>query len=396
MTADPGTRAVTEALATRTGTDPGDWFLVFKARYAMEVVFRALRELRGPGEVVSQIFTCSTAVDPILVAGLTPVYGDVSPASIAIDPERLVLSAATRAVVAQHTFGIVDSAGARRLRAAARGAGALLVEDSAHCVGRMARDESGAPLADVSIHSFGVEKVLPTRFGGAVWLNPRSSDPALRERVAGDLARLPVVGARLDLLTRLYRAEVGVLNRLPQAVSGPARRALTTLGAFEPAVAPAERRGQLTYPPMRPSAWMTRQIAAALPRLDDIERRRAGAVSEYRQALAGVVEVPSAMGPDDPLVRWPCFAGDTAGAVRVLDALRAAGVYAGNWYRPALFPGVEDPAVYGYTPGDQRLATSEDLVARVVNLPTTGGAAQARRVAQIVRAATAAGGSSRT
>lgn len=396
MTADAGTRAVTEALAARTGTDPGDWFLVFKARYGMQVVFRAVREVRGPGEVVSQIFTCATAVDPILVAGLTPVYGDVSPASIAIDPDRLVASAATRAVVVQHTFGIVDAAGAALLGEAARAAGALLVEDCAHCAGRMARDGSGAPIADVSIHSFGVEKLLPTRFGGAVWVNPRSTDPTVSRRVAADLAGLPAVGARLDLLTRLYRAEVGVLNRLPQAVSGPARRTLTALRAFEPAVAPVEGRGGLPYPPMRPSAWVTRQIAAALPHLDEVERRRGAAVAEYGRALAGVVEVPSAIGPDDPLVRWPFFAADGPAAVRTLDALRAAGVYAGSWYRPALFPGVVDPAVYGYTPGDRRLATSEDLVARVVNLPTTGGADQARRVAEVVRAATAAGGPSRT
>ena len=43
MGADPAARAVTQALAARTGTDPDDWFLVFKARYGMAVVFRALR-----------------------------------------------------------------------------------------------------------------------------------------------------------------------------------------------------------------------------------------------------------------------------------------------------------------------------------------------------------------
>ncbi|OJV80353.1 MAG: hypothetical protein BGO37_03030 [Cellulomonas sp. 73-92] len=382
MAADPATRAVTQALAARTGTDPGDWFLVFKARYGMAVVFRAVREGRGPGEVVTQIFTCSTAVDPILAAGLTPRHADVSPDTVSIDPDRLVLTDAARAVVVQHTFGIVDDERAARVAAAARGVGALVVEDSAHCVGRLARDASG-PVADVSIHSFGVEKVLPTHFGGAVWLNP-AADAGLRGRMADELAGLPVVGARLDLLARAYRAEVGVLNRLPGAVSGPARRALTALRAFEPAVAPAEGRGRLPYRAMRPSPWMAQTMAAALPRLDEVEQGRGALVAEYQRLLGDAVQVPAGARPGDPLVRWPFFAPDGPTARRVLHALDAAGIYAGSWYRPALFPGVEDPQRYGYRPGDPALATSEDLVERVVNLPTGGDVAEARRAAEVV------------
>lgn len=393
MGADAATRAVTQALADRTGTDPDDWFLVFKARYGMAVVFRALREARGAGEVVTQIFTCSTAVDPVLAAGLTPRHADVSPDTVSIDPDRLALSGAERAVVVQHTFGIVDDERAARVAAAAGGVGALVVEDSAHCVGRMARGASG-PVADVSIHSFGVEKVLPTHFGGAVWLNPAARDAALRRRLADELAGLPAVGARLDLLARAYRAQVGVLNRLPGGVSGPARRALTALGAFEPAVAPLEGRGQLPYPAMRPSPWMTQRMAAALARLDEVERARGTVVAEYQRLLGGVVQVPGSVRPGDPLVRWPFFAADGPTARRVLHALEAAGIYAGSWYRPALFPGVEDPGIYGYRPGDPTLATSEDLVERVVNLPTGGDVAEARRAAEVVLRAVA--GASRT
>jgi selenocysteine lyase/cysteine desulfurase len=393
MGPDPAAHAVTEALAARTGTDPADWFLVFKARYGMAVVFRALREERGPGQVVTQIFTCSTAVDPILAAGLTPVHADVSPATVSIDPDRLVLPERPRAVVVQHTFGIVDDDRAARVAAIARGAGALVVEDSAHCVGRMARGASGA-VADVSIHSFGVEKVLPTHFGGAVWLNPATADPGLRRRMADGLAALPVVRARLDGVARAYRAEVGVLNRLPGVVSGPARRVLTAVGAFEPAVAPVEGRGRLPYGPMRPSPWMTGRMAAALTRLDAVEHGRGELVAEYQHLLGHAVEVPQAIRPGDPLVRWPFFAADGPTARRLLAALDAAGIYAGSWYRPALFPGVEDPSVYGYVPGDPALAISEDLVERVVNLPTGGDVAEARRAAGIVL--TAVGGASRT
>lgn len=387
---------VTTMLAERTGTDPADWFLVYKARYGLQVAFRAIAEVRGTGDVVTQVFTCCTAVDPILSAGLHPVYAEVSPDSVALDPDRLVLGEGTRAVVVQHTFGIVDDARAARLREKAVAAGAVLVEDGAHCVGTLARGADDAPLADVSVHSFGVEKMLPTRFGGAVWVNPSMRDEAVRRRLVTDLGSLPVVGRRQDLVARLYRNQVRVLNRLPRAVSAPARDALAAAGAFDPPIAPVERRGGLAARPGAPSAWMVGQIAGHLPSLGDVEERRAEVVAEYVRALRGVVEIPAGVGEGRPLVRFPFFAPDGGTAERVIAAVSAAGSYPGRWYRPALFPGVEDPAVYGYAPGDGALSTTEDLIDRVVNLPTGVEVAEARRIADVVRATIGSAGSSRT
>lgn len=379
--------AITQALAARTGTDPGDWFLVFKARYGMQVVLAAIEEARGPGEVATQIFTCATAVDPILAAGLTPVYAEVSPETIAIDPARLVPGERTRAVMLQHTFGIIDEPTAAGLRTAADAAGALLLEDSAHCVGRTAAGPDGAPLADVSFHSFGVEKMMPTRFGGAVWVDPQMADTALRARIVDALGALRPVGRRLDVVTRLYRTQIRVLNRLPRQIAGPVRRALTAVGAFEPAIAPVEQRGGLPHRPFAPSPWMLAQAAAHLPNLAADEARRSAVVELYAEALAGVVQVPDGA-RSGPLVRFPFFAADEATADRLVAALNAAGVYAGKWYRPALFPGAVDPAVYGYVPGDGALATTEDLVSRVVNLPTGIDLDHARRAVEVVRSIT--------
>ena len=167
-----------EALASRTGTRPEDWFPVFKARYGMQVAFDAVRSVRGDGSVLTQLFTCCTAVDPIVVSGLRPRYADVGADTMGIDVAKvesmpLGSDEQVHAMVMQHTFGAIDEDSSRRLAALAGEMGALLVEDCAHCVTRMARDAAGWPLADISVHSFGVEKMLPTRFGGAIWVNPR-------------------------------------------------------------------------------------------------------------------------------------------------------------------------------------------------------------------------------
>lgn len=372
---------VTSELARRTGTEPDDWFLVFKARYGMQVVLEQLAAVRGAGEVVTQILTCATAVDPVLVAGHTAVYADIDAGTTAIDPVRLETNDRTRALVLQHTFGIVDLTTAVALRAAADAAGVLLLEDAAHCVGRVAKRQDGTPLADVSVHSFGIEKMLPTRFGGAIWVSPRL-DPQLRDAIVGALGALEPVGRRLDLVTRAYRTQNRVLNRLPRAVSRPLRGALVRTGLLEPAISPVEQRGGLAHAPAAPSAHMLAQVAAALPQLAAQEQRRSAAVAAYVAGLDDAVELPRAVRAGGPLVRLPFLAGDGPTAERLVDMLNQNGVYAGRWYRPALFPGAEDPEVYGYVPGDPRLRVSEAVIARLVNLPTN---VSEERAAEIVR-----------
>ncbi|MFC6714749.1 DegT/DnrJ/EryC1/StrS family aminotransferase [Branchiibius cervicis] len=378
-------------LADRTGTQAADWHLVFKARHGMQVVFEEIA-VDGPGSVATQLLTCATAVDPILVAGLTPVYGEVNADSLALDPDTLPTG--TRAVVLQHTFGLIDEARARQLRQ--RAEGALLVEDSCHCVTRMARSEDGTPLADISVHSFGIEKMLPTRFGGAIWVNPDLPDRDLHARITGRLATLPVVDGRLEAAVRSYRTQNGLLNRLPASLSGRLRKALVATGVLEPAIAPVETRGGLSHPPMAPSASVTAQIAQALPGLDATEARRAAAVAIYREQVADLVQVPEFATATSPLVRFPFFVADAADAEPTVKKLTEAGHYAGRWYRPALFPGAQNPAEYHYTPGDPSVARTEDLISRIVNLPTDVEPDRARAAADVLRESLTASASSRT
>ena len=382
MTRSPDVVEATRQLAGRSGTAAEDWHLVVKARYGLQVVFRTLAALRGPGDVVTQVFTCATAVDPILVGGLRPVYAEVSPATIAIDPDRFEVGASTRAVVLQHTFGIVDDAADRRVAHRARTMGAMLVEDSAHCVGRLARDDDGTPVADVSVHSFGVEKMLPTMFGGAVWVNPAMEDVTLRRAIVGRLASLKRPALRLRCAARTYRYQLAVINRLPLGIARPLRSFLVRIGSFDPPIAHAELEGRLAYGAAAATGWIHAGVAEALGHLQANEQQRAGAVAAYVEEFGDRVEIPDGAKTGQPLVRFPFLVPPGVDPEAVIVGLRANGVVEGRWYRPALFPGVADPAVYGYTPGEAGNVVTEDVIARIVNLPTSVPPDQARRTAR--------------
>ena len=348
-------------LAARSGTDADDWFLVSKARHGMEVLLSAVAACRGPGTVVTQPFTCITAVNPILAAGLTPAWAETSPATLSLDVRSLprALSPATRAVVVQHTFGPVADVSSAR---AAVPAGVVIVEDSAHALGTVSR------AADVSVHSFGLDKMLPTRAGGAVWVNP-AIEPALGGELIARLSTLPAPTALARVAFRATPPIRRAAGRL--GVAGHAAfDLLARAGLVDPSIHPAEERGVNVGPATALGGPALAAVAASLPRYDSIRAHRRTIAASYREALARAarVEIPAAFARDVPLVRFPVLLRDAESASAAFTLLDAAGVEPGDWYRPTLCPGPKDPGRYGYDPAATPVAT--DLSQRVLNLPT--------------------------
>lgn len=418
-------------LAARSDTQPGDWFPVFKARYGMQVVFDALRAVRGEGSVLTQLFTCCTAVDPIVVSGLKPRYADINADTLAIDEQSAAkmvarletgndeidgdirkgsddtdansversaqtsdgmqhaksgmrndskrLTENIHAVMLQHTFGIIDDDSSCKLAGFAHNHDALLVEDSAHCVTHLARDTDGTPLADISIHSFGVEKMLPTRFGGAIWLNPRlkTAEPKLDAEMRRRFVALAEPSKHLDKVTKMYINENRVFSRLG-GLGGKLRTKLTNSGWYEPPISAKEQRGGLEYQPMTLTPWIAERAIDGINALDANESGRRAVVDKYRKAFAnveGLVVPQSALtGGPAPLLRFPLFARDTQSAEHIIAAARQAGGYAERWYRPELFPGATDAAAYGVDSLDRStVPVTNHAVSTCLCLPTELG-----------------------
>lgn len=373
---------LTARLAEQTDTVAADWHLVYRARYGMEVVFRVLKDLHGDGEVITQSFTCATAVNPIIAARLKPVYADITGAALSVDPSTIHCSDTTRALVMQHTLGLsADMVGARK---ACDAAGVLLIEDSAHRAGYIARDDAGMALADVSVHSFGAEKSLSTRFAGAIWVNPAMKNVALAQALHGALGALPALNPLTTTVARLYTPTNGVLNRLPQAVAKPLRSVLAGMGAFTPPIAPRELNAHQAARPALPAAWMVRHVLVALGELPAVEQQRQTAAEMYTTAArkSGTLTVPDGAQQAAPYVRFPVLLSSAAEADSMFAKLRAHGFYAGKWYRPTLFPGVVSQAAYGYDPTTCPVA--EDISQRIINLPTNVSATTAQEIAHVV------------
>lgn len=352
-------------LAAATGTDATDWHLLSKGRHALELVLAQLE----PGEVLTQPFTCLTAVAPVITAGHVPTYADIDPATLAMDPRGVgrAVTGRTRAVIGQHTFGA--AAPLDRVRAALD-EDVVLVEDAAHCLGEMAVDASGRPVADVSVHSFGVEKMLPTRAGAALWVDPSAAGRPWHTRLMHALAGLPGTGLRGAVSEVLSPTALRAGRRL----GGPAARLVdraAAAGLVDKAIMPSELSGMVAGEPAALTGRSLAAVARELPDLAASRRHRRRIASIYREGLAGLADVTRPAVLDEEgrsLVRYPLLLADAAQAEATFDALAARGLVPGRWYRPLLFPGPTDPAPFAHAPGSCPVA--EDASARILNLQT--------------------------
>lgn len=128
----------------------------------------ALRHLGVAGEVVTTPFSFVATAHAIRLAGAEPVFADVEPGTLNLDPAAAAarIGPRTSAILAVHAYGVpCDHEG---LSALARRHGLPLVYDAAHAMGAEMGGRSLASLGDVSVLSFHATKVFGTFEGGAV------------------------------------------------------------------------------------------------------------------------------------------------------------------------------------------------------------------------------------
>lgn len=132
-------------------------YLVNAGRTALYLGLKTLK-LRPGDEVIHLDFTCAVVPEAIRKAGGTPVgVKELSKAKI---------SAKTRAMIAQHTFGIPDDL--ERLTAVCRRQKLTLIEDLAHSLGAKYKGRPVGSFSDLTMLSFGRDKVISSVFGGAL------------------------------------------------------------------------------------------------------------------------------------------------------------------------------------------------------------------------------------
>lgn len=349
-----------EAFARSVGTAHAAAFAT--ARVGLYGLLRALAVGEGD-EVLLPAPTHIVVANAVRYTGATPVYADCRAEdwNIDLDSAAQRVGPRTRAIVAQHSFGIpvdMDAVG----RFAAEHDLAVL-EDCVHALGARWRERPAGSLGRAAFFSTEETKMISTTMGGMVV----TDDGELHRRML-EFRRTCAPPSRG--LTARYLLKLVAYHLLTQPVAHRFTRAgYEALGERQPLPTPTERAelegGMRSDYRQRLAPAQAVLALRQLGRLDAnvAHRRRIAAI--YRRLLepAGLrlAQVPA--GAEPSWVRFPVHVPDRAVAV---EALRPHAV-AGTWFSSVLEEAAT-PASGGYPAGS--CPRAEEASQHLVNLPT--------------------------
>lgn len=290
--------------------------------------------VRPGDEVITTPMTWVSTANVILHAGAVPVFADVDPETLNLDPARVaeVIGPRTRAILPVHFAGQPCDEDA--FVALARDHRLALVEDAAHALGAEHRGRPIGSLADATMFSFHPAKNATTGEGGAV----TTDSDEIAERV------------------RLLRFH-GIAQTPESRFGG---------------------RGPVAYDVVEAGfKYNLSDIQAAigihqLARLDEMNERRRRLAEAYRERLAAVPHVaPLGTAPWPHRHAWHILVVSiepdalAIGRDEVISALRARGIGAGLHFVPLHLQTLYRPMV----PDPSRLAAATGANCRILTLP---------------------------
>lgn len=149
-------------------------FLFHSNRSALYYLLNSL-SLSSSDEVLVTAFTCSSVVEAIHRAGLTPVLVDISPSTFGSSLESIqeIASHNTKVVIVQHTFGIpADIIAIRKFCNTNK---LFLIEDCALSLFSSNEYDLLGRFGDASIWSFELSKTISSGWGGLLSINKCST-----------------------------------------------------------------------------------------------------------------------------------------------------------------------------------------------------------------------------
>lgn len=162
----------------------------------------ALLEAMGIGagdEIIIPAFTCVVVPNALIYRGARPVYADIDSRTFNIDPNAVedAITPRTRALYAQHTFGVPCDIDA--LREIGRRRGLPVIEDAAHALGATYRGARAGSLTEAAFFSTDHSKMIGSMMGGMVTtsdeglaaslLRIRNLTPSLPARIVRRMVR---------------------------------------------------------------------------------------------------------------------------------------------------------------------------------------------------------------
>lgn len=290
---------------------------------ALHLIIRAMGI--GPGdEVITTPFSFVASTTCILFEKATPVFVDIDPTTLCLDPAQIeaAITSKTVAILAVDVFG--HSADWSRLEAIAVEHDLLLIEDSAESLGSWYLDKPCGAFGHAAIFGFYPNKQITTGEGGMIV----TDDDALAEQCRS--------------MANQGRGDGGWLNHVRLGYSYRLDEMSAALGLSQ------------------------------LNRIESIVSARSDVAAWYMEELEGTGEIVLPSVAENVMMSWFVFvirlasSFTRAGRDRTLDALHAQGIGCRDYFQPIhLQPFIQDSL--GTARG--QFPVTESVADRTIALP---------------------------
>jgi len=316
-----------------------------------------LKSLNLPHDtnVCLQAFTCNAVVNPILWLNFEPVYIDIdkNTYNMSVDDLMRKINKKTKVIIIQHTFG--RSARIKEIVRIAHSNGIYVVEDCAHALG----NPDVGIYGDAALISFGIEKILSTRVGGALLINNRK----LIDRIDEEYKLIPNMFL-IDTFKWMLNPLIWRILRKTGSIQMNVARFLSNLGLLNMGFEKSELMG------IKPRIYV-RKLSNILCKYVNTELEFVNKNLEHRKLVGDIYEKGlKKRDLDISYVRYP-YLVDPEERDSILDKLSKLGYFVGDWYSSVVYPPKTNLPAMGYINGSCPVA--EAVCRGIINLPTGSG-----------------------
>lgn len=173
----------------------------------------AIKALELKGEIITTPFTWIATVSAIQWEGCTPVFCDIDPCTLNIDPERIeaLITDRTVAIMPVHVFG--NPCDVDAIEVIAKKHNLKVIYDAAHAIGSTHKDKSLLEYGDISATSLHATKLLNTaEGGGCISTNKNLHEKLKRIRFFGHNDEKDIVEEGFNGKLTEVHAALGIAN----------------------------------------------------------------------------------------------------------------------------------------------------------------------------------------
>jgi dTDP-4-amino-4,6-dideoxygalactose transaminase len=185
-------------------------FFVSNGTIALQIAIKVL-DLKG--EIITTPFSYVATTSSIVWESCKPVFADIDPVSLTIDPKKIeaAITEKTSAILPTHIYG--NPCNIEKISAIARKYNLKVIYDAAHCFGVKYKGIDLVNYGDISTLSFHATKLFHTVEGGALV----TSDSELARRIAytrnfGHKNELEFLGLGINGKNSELHAAMGLCN----------------------------------------------------------------------------------------------------------------------------------------------------------------------------------------